>query len=279
MGELLDRAGAVGRDAGDGRRPGRTEGEVDDDVALAGPAQSGFDGVGPGAGTPAVSYRVDGFGEAVGDRGDLDAAESGGRDLIDLALDLVAVDQRVRPPPAELGPDGSGRVGEAAGEGALGGGAAGRGGRRGGRGPLGEGQRGEGTGRRGHPEDGPSSEAAQRACPVVRSGSRRRFVPGRLSGARSVLHLATLLVRPSARMPSERTDMQVLTFQYPGRKIRRPPRRPQEPCTTSSPTGAASRENRCGAVRTTSDETPCATGQFPAGEHPGAAQQGALSRR
>jgi len=48
--------------------------------------------------------------------GDLGAAEPGIRHLIDLARDLLVVDQRVGPPPAELGLHGPARLREVRGE-------------------------------------------------------------------------------------------------------------------------------------------------------------------
>lgn len=132
VGEFLGGGLVVGGDSGHGHGPARAQGEVDGQAASYGPAQGGLDAVAPGSAAPAVVGGVQQrlVPDAVVDGGDLGSAETGVRDLVDLAGHLVGVDQAVRPPPPELRAHRPGGVGEPPGRagGPVGGRAGGEGG-------------------------------------------------------------------------------------------------------------------------------------------------------
>lgn len=112
VGQLVGGRGAVGRDRPHRGGPRRAHRHVDDHAAPVGLLERGLQGGGPGRRPPAAAGRVDRLADAVVDVGDLQAAEAGVGDLVDLTADLGRVDGAVRPPPAEAGAHRGGRVAE-----------------------------------------------------------------------------------------------------------------------------------------------------------------------
>ena len=94
----------VGSDRRDRGGPRRTDRDVDPDSPLRGLGERRLHAGHPWGTPPAVRRHVDvdvAGSQAVGDVGDLQHAEAGVGDLVDLTGDLDRVDEAVRPPPAE----------------------------------------------------------------------------------------------------------------------------------------------------------------------------------